>query len=247
MVKNSTPSHTDSILMKKRLTIIIYRQIIIKNAITAPILNGAKLIGQLFISGNKSSYYNNHYKLLKSISDHLAPLLNSWSIRRTEIDTLKKSHQLLEIHIKERTKELEQTQIEIIDRLGMAAEYRDEETGNHTRRIGKYCGIMGEAAGLHLKECKILALASTMHDIGKIAVPAEILSKPGRISDPEFRIIKQHSKIGYDILKKIEVPWPLAEIVYQHHEKLDATNYCIALDLAVNSVRRCCTCRGACR
>jgi HD-GYP domain-containing protein (c-di-GMP phosphodiesterase class II) len=80
---------------------------------------------------------------------------------------------------------------------------------------------------MDLPEDKIesVYMAAIVHDIGKIYVPAEILSKPGRITDIEFNMIKTHSQVGYDILKNIEFPWPLAKIVLQHHERLDGSGY----------------------
>ena len=68
-------------------------------------------------------------------------------------------------------------------------------------------------------------MAGEIHDIGKIYVPAEILSKPGKLTDIEFTIIKTHPQVGYDILKNIEFPWPIADIVFQHHERLDGSGY----------------------
>jgi HD-GYP domain-containing protein (c-di-GMP phosphodiesterase class II) len=68
-------------------------------------------------------------------------------------------------------------------------------------------------------------LASVVHDVGKIRVPAEILSKPGKLSDNEFSLIKEHSQNGYEILKSIDFPWPIAQIVLQHHERLDGSGY----------------------
>jgi HD-GYP domain-containing protein (c-di-GMP phosphodiesterase class II) len=68
-------------------------------------------------------------------------------------------------------------------------------------------------------------MAALIHDVGKISVPVEILSKPTRLSENEFSLIKQHPKVGYDILRGIEFPWPLAEIVYQHHERINGSGY----------------------
>jgi HD-GYP domain-containing protein (c-di-GMP phosphodiesterase class II) len=70
-----------------------------------------------------------------------------------------------------------------------------------------------------------LRMASVIHDLGKITIPGEILCKPGRLSRPEYEMIKTHVQSGYDILKKIDFPWPLAEIVLQHHERLDGSGY----------------------
>jgi HD-GYP domain-containing protein (c-di-GMP phosphodiesterase class II) len=68
-------------------------------------------------------------------------------------------------------------------------------------------------------------MAGTIHDIGKLSIPAEILSKPTRLTELEFSLIKEHARIGYEILKDVESPWPLAQIVYQHHERMDGSGY----------------------
>ena len=92
-------------------------------------------------------------------------------------ETLRNQNIILDEKVKERTKELSQTQLEILERLGLAAEWRDNETGQHIKRLGQYCMLLGEAAGLPPKDCHTLALASTMHDIGKIGIPDTILLK----------------------------------------------------------------------
>ncbi|HID87618.1 MAG TPA: HD domain-containing protein [Anaerolineae bacterium] len=79
--------------------------------------------------------------------------------------------------------------------------------------------------GLAKERIEGIRVAGGLHDIGKINVPAEILSKPGRISDIEFSLIKMHPKAGYDILKRMEFPWPVAQIVLQHHERMDGSGY----------------------
>jgi HD-GYP domain-containing protein (c-di-GMP phosphodiesterase class II) len=68
-------------------------------------------------------------------------------------------------------------------------------------------------------------IAGVVHDVGKISVPTEILSKPGKLNDPEFSLIMKHPELGYDILKEIDFPWPIAEIIHQHHERLDGSGY----------------------
>ncbi len=68
-------------------------------------------------------------------------------------------------------------------------------------------------------------MAGVIHDLGKISVPSEILSKPGKLTEIEFSLIKTHPQVGFDILKEIEFPWPIAQIVYQHHEKMDGSGY----------------------
>jgi HD-GYP domain-containing protein (c-di-GMP phosphodiesterase class II) len=79
--------------------------------------------------------------------------------------------------------------------------------------------------GLPREQIDAIRMAGSIHDIGKLSIPAEILSKPTKLSSLEFSLIKEHSRSGYEILKDVESPWPLAEIVYQHHERMDASGY----------------------
>jgi HD-GYP domain-containing protein (c-di-GMP phosphodiesterase class II) len=78
---------------------------------------------------------------------------------------------------------------------------------------------------LDLKVADGLSLAAMIHDVGKIAIPSEILNKPGSLTNCEWGLIKNHVRIGYDLLKDVEFPWPVAEIIYQHHERLDGSGY----------------------
>lgn len=114
---------------------------------------------------------------------------------------------------------------ETVIALAATAERRDPYTAGHQRRVAYLaCAIAKE---MNLDEDKIegVRMASIIHDVGKVYVPAEMLSKPSELSDLEFSIIKTHSQIGYDILKPVEFPWPIAMIVLQHHEKMDGSGY----------------------
>lgn len=117
----------------------------------------------------------------------------------------------------------------IIQAIAATVEMRDPYTSGHQERVaGLACAI---AESMELPDDKVygLRMAAVLHDLGKIAVPAEILTRPGRLNDLEYAIIKNHAQYGYDILKKIEFPWPLAEIVRQHHERLDGSGYPLGL------------------
>ncbi len=140
---------------------------------------------------------------------------------------LKEQNVILEKKVKERTKELEETQIEIINRLGLASEYRDEGTGQHVRRMSEYCRILGKSAGLSEDEYELLALASTMHDAGKIGIADEILLKPGALNDSEWEEMKNHSLIGGELLSGSNSKlMQLAETIAKtHHERWDGTGY----------------------
>jgi len=140
---------------------------------------------------------------------------------------------LRDISVRKKTEEnlqkslenLKRTLKSTIDAMAMTVEVRDPYTAGHQQRVAKIAAIIAKELGFSVQEIENIQMASVVHDLGKIVVPAEILSKPGKISEPEFSIIMQHPKIGYDILKKIEFPWHLAEIVYQHHEKLNGSGY----------------------
>lgn len=111
--------------------------------------------------------------------------------------------------------------------LAMAAtmESRDAYTAGHQRRVGELAVAIAREMQLSKDEIDGIHLAAIVHDLGKIRVPAEILSKPGRLSEIEYELIKVHPQVGYDILKTVDFPWPIAEIVYQHHERMNGSGY----------------------
>jgi len=141
--------------------------------------------------------------------------------------TLREYGQGLEKIVRQQTRIIRQTHEETIIRLLTALESRDEETGGHVRRIALLSAVMAEAFGWSNDLVEDLRLAAPMHDIGKIGVPDVILLKQGRLTPPEFEIIKTHTTIGGNILKDSEYPMlQLAhEIALNHHERWDGTGY----------------------
>lgn len=113
----------------------------------------------------------------------------------------------------------------VIGALASTVERRDPYTAGHQQRVSKLAAALAQEMGLPEERVEGLRMAGTLHDLGKIAVPAEILSKPGTISEFEFSIIKNHPQVAYEILKEIEFPWPIARIVLEHHERLDGSGY----------------------
>jgi PAS domain S-box-containing protein/putative nucleotidyltransferase with HDIG domain len=120
---------------------------------------------------------------------------------------------------------LRETLIVTVNTLASTVEMRDPYTAGHQRRVTILACAIAEEMGLTAGQFDGLRLAGLVHDIGKINVPVEILNKPGRISETEFNIIKTHPLAGYNVLKGIEFPWPVAQIVLQHHERLDGSGY----------------------
>ncbi len=109
--------------------------------------------------------------------------------------------------------------------IASMVEQRDPYTAGHQRRVADLAAAIATEMGLSPEQTKGVRMASVVHDIGKIHVPAEILSKPSLLTSAEYEIIKTHSRGGYEVLKNIDFPWPVAEIVYQHHERLDGSGY----------------------
>ena len=109
--------------------------------------------------------------------------------------------------------------------MASAVETRDPYTAGHQIRSAGLARAIATEMGLHQDKIDAIRIAGSIHDIGKLSIPAEILSKPTKLSDIEFSLIKEHARQGYEILKNVESPWPLAEIVYQHHERMDGSGY----------------------
>ncbi len=130
--------------------------------------------------------------------------------------------QITELHT-----ELEETQREIIYRMGEIGETRSQETGYHVKRVAEYSKLLALKSGLAKEEAELIKLASPMHDIGKVGIPDSILNKPARHTVEEFEVMKTHSKIGYELLKnsKREILKASSIIAYEHHEKWDGSGY----------------------
>lgn len=122
-------------------------------------------------------------------------------------DKIKTHNASLDQKVKERTAELEFTRLELIWRLGRAAEYRDTDTGNHVVRVGYYCKVLAEELGMNHVFTEKIFLTSPLHDIGKIGIPDSILLKKAKLNSDEWRIMKQHCDIGADILRQDTVKW----------------------------------------
>jgi PAS domain S-box-containing protein len=109
--------------------------------------------------------------------------------------------------------------------LGTASEARDPYTAGHQKRVADLARTIATEMGLSPDAVEGIRMAGSIHDIGKLSIPAEILSKPTKLTNIEFSLIKEHPRIGYEMLKDVESPWPLAQIVHQHHERIDGSGY----------------------
>ena len=112
-----------------------------------------------------------------------------------------------------------------IHAISTAIEARDPYTAGHQQRVSDLAVAIAEEMGLDANCVEGIRLGSLIHDIGKIRLPAEVLTKPGRLTEIEYAMVKEHPKVSYNILKSVEFPWPVADIAYQHHERMDGSGY----------------------
>ncbi|HLN99043.1 MAG TPA: HD domain-containing phosphohydrolase [Pyrinomonadaceae bacterium] len=140
---------------------------------------------------------------------------------------LRGQNQFLDQKVRDRTAELEATQIEILERMALAAEYRDDDTGEHTKRVGRTSARIAEALGWSVSEVELLRRAAPLHDVGKIAISDSILLKPAKLTTEEFETMKRHTTLGAKMLSGGRFPLlQLAEqIALTHHERWDGTGY----------------------
>ena len=112
--------------------------------------------------------------------------------------------------------------VEVVMHLG---EMRDPYTAGHQKRVAEIAVAISAELGFDAERQQGMRVAGYLHDVGKINIPAEILSKPGKLTDIEYSLVKGHAQAGYDVLAHVDFPWPMAEVVLQHHERLDGTGY----------------------
>jgi response regulator RpfG family c-di-GMP phosphodiesterase len=160
-------------------------------------------------------------------------------------ELLARVHTHLELHrlrnrledmVEERTRSLKESEAKLraslfdsVSAIAATVEMRDPYTAGHQRRVAEIAKAIAGELGLPEQQIESIYLASVVHDVGKVRIPAEILSKPGALTELEFSLIKQHSQAGYDILKEVAFPWPISQFVLQHHERMDGSGYPLGL------------------
>ncbi len=167
-------------------------------------------------SGEKLPVLFSTYPIFNTQGDVTATLLVS-----VDISERKKTEKKLKDSMERWQKALEGS----IRAMALIVEMRDPYTAGHQQRVADLAAAVAEELGLSDDRIYATRMAGIIHDIGKLSVPTEILIKPGFINEIEFNLIKMHPKVGYEILKTIEFPWPIALIVLQHHERMDGSGY----------------------
>lgn len=183
-----------------------------------PLLDGNSVIGALSIHASEADAFDDaEVLLLQELAEDLAYGIVTLRTRE-ERDRIAHAH---EYHVEILHKSLEDS----IQAIAATVEMRDPYTAGHQKRVAELAVALAREMGLPEKRIHGLHLAGVVHDLGKISVPAEILAKPGKLMPIEFEMIKGHAQTGYEILKDIDFPWPIATIVWQHHERLDGSGY----------------------
>jgi putative nucleotidyltransferase with HDIG domain len=182
-------------------------------------INPQHILNFLFSTYESLLYQN---KSLIKTKDEIRTLNNSLEER------IKEKTRSLEMEVEQRKmaqETLQRTLDGIVAALSTAVEMRDPYTAGHQLRVSKLGCAIARELGLSEEQTEGVEVMGFLHDLGKIIVPAEILSKPSKLTDYEFHFIKAHARAGYDILKGIEFPWPVAPAVVQHHERLNGSGY----------------------
>lgn len=190
----------------------------IRSVAAFPLREEDKLFGVLAIYSNEVNIYGvEEVKLLSELAGELGFGI---SMLRMRVDR--------ELAIKEReigALALQASMTQAIQAIAMTLEKRDPYTAGHQHRVSTIAVAIARELGWEKDRIQGLELGTLIHDIGKVSSPAEILNRPGKLTPDEFAIIKSHPQVGYEIIKDIEFPWPVADIVYQHHERLDGSGY----------------------
>jgi PAS domain S-box-containing protein/putative nucleotidyltransferase with HDIG domain len=171
-------------------------------------------------SDDRLTFWAENYVFLLASGEVVAVFDNLTERKKAE-DEIKQSQADLIIELDRTNKAL----YDCIDATAKMVEIRDPYTAGHQQKVAKLSAAIAVEMGLSVKQVECIWLAARVHDIGKINVPAEILNRTGVLTDLEYSMVKTHVQRGYEVLKTIDFPWPIATIVWQHHERLDGSGY----------------------
>jgi HD-GYP domain-containing protein (c-di-GMP phosphodiesterase class II) len=182
-----------------------------RSSLSIPLKTGPGLPGVLTIFSHESEAFDpDEVALMVELTDDLAYGIHALRTRREKEQGLTR---------------LQETMEATIQALASTVELRDPYTAGHQQRVAKLAVSIARALALPEERVRGLFLAGIVHDVGKIFIPAEVLSRPGKLSSVEFELVKTHVEAGCEILKSIDFPWPIESIVRQHHERLDGSGY----------------------
>jgi len=186
----------------------------IETAVAVPLVHAEDVIGVIAIANRPGGYGDQEVATLEALAAYVAPVLSARLSRSAAEEATARS-----------AARLRRTVDGVVAAMGTLVDMRDPYTAGHERRVATLALQIGRELDLSSDDLDTLRMAAQVHDVGKMAVPAEILSRPGRLQPTEYSIIKTHPKVGYDILSAVDFDLPIAEMVLQHHERLDGSGY----------------------
>lgn len=183
-----------------------------------PLITEGKVLGVFSIyAEGPNAFGEEETKLLTELGGDLAFGIETLRTRA--------EHKKAEAQIKRSVEELHTALIQTVQAMGLTMEKRDPYTAGHQQRVAELAVAIAQELGLPDEKVEGIILGAMIHDIGKLCVPAEILNRPGKLTDAEFAIIRSHPQVGYDIIKDVDFPWPVSDMIFQHHEHLDGSGY----------------------
>lgn len=183
-----------------------------------PLMDGAETFGVLTIYSRERDAFDRDELML------LAEMAEDLNFGILTLRARVEHERLQEEHLKT-ARQLKETLADTIRAIALTVEKRDPYTAGHQQKVAALCVAIGRELGLPEDRLEGLRLGALIHDIGKVYIPAEILNRPGKLTDAEFEIIKSHPEVGYDIVKDVKFPWPVGDMILQHHEHLDGSGY----------------------
>ncbi len=189
-----------------------------QSSLALPLVDSGKVLGSLTLYAREpDAFSQEETQLLAELAGDLAFGIAHLRMRKDRDIAVRENQHYLE--------KLRKSLEDALQAISTTVEMRDPYTAGHQRRVAHLAVAIAREMGLSEEQIHGIHLSAIVHDIGKIHIPAEILSKPGRLSEIEYSLIKVHPESGYDILKEIDFPWPIAQAVLQHHERMDGSGY----------------------
>jgi PAS domain S-box-containing protein len=196
----------------------------VQSLVGLPLVARDRLLGVLYLHSLRPRAFQGQMTLLTAFANQAAIAIENARLYQETQRELAERKQA-QVELQQSYTKLEKALEGTIHTLASATEMRDPYTAGHQRRVTQLACAIANEMGLPEEQIEGLRMAGLIHDVGKINVPADILSKPGRLNEIEFGLIKMHPQVGHDILKAVEFPWPVAQIVLQHHERMDGSGY----------------------
>jgi response regulator RpfG family c-di-GMP phosphodiesterase len=185
--------------------------------LSVPSVAEGRCVGQITVANAPDGYGDEDLEIVKRLASLYAIALVGQEKRAALLES--------EASLRLSNLRFERMVYGVAEAMGRIVEVRDPYTQGHEVRVARLGKLIAEEMHLSEDEIEAIEMSGLVHDIGKLCVPAEILTKPGKLIDEEFALIKKHSEAGYSILKGIEFPWSIAEIVLAHHERMDGSGY----------------------